>query len=124
MKRTSTVLLSVACGLLLALGSAGAANAYVSQSYSKSGIERTYISYYSEKNTLYASDQYSDGYGARAYWRTSNGVAGNLDNSNGYASMPTSKVIPGTSGTMYFKACIKNGGVDAGCNTYDTSTTL
>lgn len=123
MKRSRTLTVSLMAGLLLAGFGAAAAHADASQSYTLSGIERVNVSYKTSVNELRVYDAYSDGYGGRSYWRTSNGSSGTADNSDG-AYHSTVHSIPGVNGTIYFKACAKNGGVDVGCRTTDVSTTL
>ncbi len=122
-KRKKVLAISIALGLVWSGGAATAAFADASQSYFLSGSERVNVSFKSSNNELRVYDAASDGYGGRSYWRTSSGSTGTADNSNGY-NTSTVHGIPGSTGTIYFKACAKNGGVDVGCRTTDASSAL
>lgn len=103
-------------GLTLVLSGAGAtvaqADASVTGSYG--GATRITVTYTSSSNKLAVKDIREDGYGGRSIWSTSGGSTGVKDNSNGY-NTTTSTTIPGTSGTVYFNACVKNNSTTVAC---------
>lgn len=114
MKRTHIVAASIAAGTLLSTLGIGAAHADNAVTGSYGGLTRITVSYTSSNNTLSVSDIREDGYGGRSGWSTSGGASGIKDNSNGNGTT-TSTVIPGSSGTVVFNACVKNNSTTIAC---------
>lgn len=119
MKKTISAVLAVAAvGLTIVLGTE-IAQAATLVTYQSAGVIRTGTQAGPGK-TLYSKDYAADGYGSRSPYRTSSSVTGTFDNSNG-ANTTTSVPIVG-AGTVYFKACIKNGSTTIGCSLEESDT--
>lgn len=91
---------------------AAQADASITGSYG--GYNRITVSYTSSSNRLAVKDIRADGYGGRSVWSTSGGSSGVKDNSNGNGTT-TSTTIPGSSGTIYFNACVKDNSTTIAC---------
>lgn len=124
MRKRKSYAAAAVIGLSIALSGVGVgiaqANATVTGSYA--GYNRITVSYTSSTNRLAVTDIREDGYGGRSVWSTSGGSTGVKDNSNGNGTT-TSTTIPGSSGTVYFNACVKNNSTTVAC-TGNVSSTL
>jgi hypothetical protein len=111
-------------GLSMALSGIGMSVAEADNAVTGSygGLTRITVSYTSSSNRLAVRDIREDGYGGRSIWSTSGGSTGVKDNSNGNGTTTTT-TIPGSSGTVYFNACVKNNSTTVAC-TANVSSTL
>ena len=120
MKKITSVILTLSTAAMLSVVGAAAADAATLVTYQSGGHIRTGAQMGPGK-TLYVKDYYVDGYGARAIWYNSAGTSGTKDNNNGGGGDDTVTTIPG-SGTVHFKACIKDGSATIACSPYEVET--
>lgn len=122
MKKGSLVAAALGAGLLLSAVGAGAVSADNSVTGTYGGLTRITVSYASSGNVLSVTDIRNDGYGGRSFWSTSPaGLTGIKDNSSGNGTTTTTE-IPGSSGTVAFNSCVKNGSTTIACTSNVSSS--
>lgn len=122
MKIRTKAVLAAAAALALSFGGTAAAQADSTYHIYNSGILRATASFQAYGEHIFITDNYADGWGARAWAYWSGQSAIKKDNELG-ANRTVDWDLTITDGTtIYYKLCVKNGSTELACTSYNPDT--